>query len=183
MNNSSLSPFVAPLNLTSQRVVNVANPVDAQDAATKNYVDSRLLMNNSSLSPFVAPLNLTSQRVVNVANPVDAQDAATKNYVDARGGVIRTQIYTNATNGNAKRIPFPTGKNITNGKIAVVGLWIGQIDSRFTPPNNFAWIDAFTYRGTVTDLIMSVESSSLVLTVGGFPNPSGDVLVHYLEYP
>ncbi len=184
-NNSSLSPFVAPLNLTSQRVVNVADPVDAQDAATKNYVDSQLLMNHnsSSLSPFVAPLNLTSQRIVNVADPVDAQDAATKNYVDAGRGVLRAQIYTNATNDVAKRIPFPTGKNITNGKIAVVGLWIGQIDSRFTPPNNFAWIDAYTYRGTVTDLIMSVESSSLVLTVGGFPNPSGDVLVHYLEYP
>jgi hypothetical protein len=140
------------------------------------------------LPPFDAPLNLTSQRVVNVANPVDAQDATTKSYVDTAlaqngRGVIRTQIYANATNGVARNIPLPTGKNITNGKIAIVGLWIGQIDSRFPPPNNFAWVNVFAYRGAITDLVLSVEGTNLVLAVGGFPNPTGDVLVQYLEYP
>ena len=78
-NSSSLSQFAAPLNLTSQRIVNVADPVEAQDAATKIYVDYRVqTINSSSLTQFVAPLNLTSQRIVNVADPVEAQDAATK---------------------------------------------------------------------------------------------------------
>ena len=153
--------------------------------AARAYVDSRMRAYNSP-SQFVTPLNLTSQRIVNVADPEEAQDAATKRYADASasGGVLRTQIYTNAANGNAVNFNFPEGKSIKNGTIAIVGLWVGQSNFRFyRPPDNVVWIDAYSYRGFISTLRLSVDVDNNTLRVGSFLNSTGDVLIHYLEYP
>ena len=149
--------------------------------AARAYVNSRLRACNGSPSQFVVPLNLTSQRVVDVANPVDAQDVATKSYVDALapGGIIQTRLFGGAANGNVMRFSFPSGKSITNGKIALVGFWIGQIDSS----NNIVWVNAYTFIGSITELFLLVKNSEVTLNVDGFPNSSGNVLIQYIEYP
>lgn len=98
---------------TNNRLINLANPTGAQDAATKNYVDALFtnptaLLSLPSGNFFVG--NLTNKAVAtsknaiplsgfaaaaadvavggfkltNVANPTGAQDAATKNYVDTK---------------------------------------------------------------------------------------------------
>jgi hypothetical protein len=56
-----------PLNLTSHKIINVTDPTGAQDAATKNYVDTNAA--NTTLSNLVSPtavnqdLNMTSHNI------------------------------------------------------------------------------------------------------------------------
>ena len=94
------------------KIINLADPVALQDAATKNYVDTRAINLNSvplatgqllignaqgrasavakntiSLTGFgnpTADISAATFKVTNLAEPVAAQDAATKNYIDTK---------------------------------------------------------------------------------------------------
>lgn len=95
---------------TTNKIVNLADPTDAQDAATKNYVDTEIeahsdlttgvhgvngdvvgtdnsqtltnknLGTNTSLS---ADLDADGYKITGLGTPTDANDAATKGYVDS----------------------------------------------------------------------------------------------------
>ena len=65
---------------SGQRITNVANPVDPQDAATKNYVDTTTVA--SAGDSMTGPLAMGGNKITGVGEPTNAQDAATKNYVD-----------------------------------------------------------------------------------------------------
>ena len=73
-------------NCNNKKLTNVLNPTLAQDAATKNYVDTQTSNPNYVLKTgdvMTGNLNMnTSNKIINVLNPTLAQDAATKNYVD-----------------------------------------------------------------------------------------------------
>jgi uncharacterized protein (TIGR02145 family) len=90
----------------------VTNPVSAQDAATKAYVDANddtgtddqtlaeILTSNTSAG---------SKKITNLANPVSAQDAATKAYVDANDDTgtddqTLAEILTVNTSAGSKKI-------------------------------------------------------------------------------
>jgi len=94
------------------KITNLADPVALQDAATKNYVDTRATNLNSiplatgqflvgnaqgraaavakntiSLTGFADPtadISAATYKITNLAEPVTAQDAATKNYIDTK---------------------------------------------------------------------------------------------------
>jgi len=79
-------------NLDAQtfQINNLADPTLAQDAATKNYVDTQIIA-GAGISNIVQDLtpqlggNLDAQtfQINNLADPILAQDAATKAYVDS----------------------------------------------------------------------------------------------------
>lgn len=74
------------LDMKGHAIVNVKNPVNAQDAATKKYVDDK---GNDYVAKtggvLTGDLNAGNQAIKNLKNPADAQDAATKSYVDSEG--------------------------------------------------------------------------------------------------
>lgn len=64
---------------TQHSIVGLADPTNAQDAATKAYADTKLALSGGTLTGAVA---MSANKITGVANPTDPQDAATKAYVD-----------------------------------------------------------------------------------------------------
>lgn len=73
-------PFTAAANLGTNRIINVANPTAAQDAATKNYVDTAVSAAGSVLTdgsrPMTGTLNTAGNRITGLpATQTDVSDA------------------------------------------------------------------------------------------------------------
>ena len=72
------------LDVTGTTIANVTNPTNAQDAATKNYVDSadalKLNLSGGTMSGAIA---MGGSKVTGLGNPSASTDAANKAYVDS----------------------------------------------------------------------------------------------------
>ena len=118
----------ANVDADQNKIVDLAEPTDAQDAATKSYVDTEIgdhsdatsgvhgvtgdvvgtsdtqTLTNKTLgsgSALSANLSADNNRITDLAAPVDANDAATKGYVDsvAEGLHVHASVAA-ATTGN-----------------------------------------------------------------------------------
>ncbi len=70
----------------NQKISDLNSPTDANDAATKSYVDTELA-NVSALNPNLKAVldqdnNAEDSKITNLGDPTDDKDAATKKYVD-----------------------------------------------------------------------------------------------------
>jgi hypothetical protein len=86
MTKNSAGNFEADL----AKIVDLADPTLAQDAATKNYVDTRGLQDFDGANT-TSDVNLNNNKLTNVTDPGSNQDAATKNYVDTQDALQVTK--------------------------------------------------------------------------------------------
>ena len=102
------------------RILNLKNPSDADEPATKNYTDSNFFLKNGS-KPMTGNINMNNNKIVGLKKPTANNDAATKKYVDdskVDGSVFLkldgTRPMTGNLNMNNNRIlniPAPNGSN------------------------------------------------------------------------
>ena len=117
------------LDVDNSRIVDVADPTGAQDAATKNYVDTNFVADAGGTMS--GDLAMGTNKVTGVGDPTAAQDAATKNYVDTT--TTANPIYVAAA-GDAM-----TGDLTLNA----------QSDLRFADSDSSNWV-AFQAPGTIS---------------------------------
>lgn len=108
------TPFTANQSMTGHRLIDVANPIAPQDAATKDYVDNIPgYVKKDGSTPFTGAQSMGGHKLTNVTDPTTAQDAATKNYVD-----------TSSVNGNFIKkdgsVAFTGDQSLGNHKLTNV---------------------------------------------------------------
>jgi hypothetical protein len=128
--NIVLNPHgTGQVNVSSSRIINVADPTGDFDAATKNYVDDTFLPRAGGTMS--GAINMGTNKLTAVGDPTAAQEAATKNYVDTT--TTANPIYV-AVAGDAM-----TGDLTLNA----------QSDLRFADSDSSNWV-AFQAPGTIS---------------------------------
>ena len=168
------------------RHMNATDPFDAQDLATKNYVD-----NNGgtlwSTFPAIQAVDMDSFQINNLAEPTLDQDAATKSYVDTNAPATALNDLTDVTidtptnlqilqyNSGAgqwenETLVVPAGNAISAGDSAVT-----VTDTGFgTVETTIDGIVVSTINATLFALDLNLDLNSKRITTLGEPSASSD---------
>ncbi len=168
------------------RHMNATDPFDAQDLATKNYVD-----NNGgtlwSTFPAIQAVDMDSFQINNLAEPTLDQDAATKSYVDTNAPATDLNDLTDVTidtptnlqilqyNSGAgqwenETLVVPAGNAISAGDSAVT-----VTDTGFgTVETTIDGIVVSTINATLFALDLNLDLNSKRITTLGEPSASSD---------
>ena len=71
---------IGDISLNNNKITNLQDPINAQDASTKNYTDTKMSKSGDAMS---GTLDMNNNRISNLVEPVDGGDAATRSYVKA----------------------------------------------------------------------------------------------------
>ena len=141
------------LDLGTYQIKNMGEPTLAQDAATKNYVDTTTVA--SAGDTMTGPLAMSTNKITGLGNPTNAQDAATKTYVD---------LTTVASAGDSMTGPLAMGANKITG--------LGDPTSAQDAATK-TYVDSTTWNNT-TETIDSTEAwasnDSVIGTTGATTN-------------
>ena len=162
-----------PLDMnTTNKIINIAEPTNNQDVASKFYVDSHSANNNYLLRngtlPMTGNLQMGSYKITNLLDPDDLNDGANKYYVDTQSANTH-YLLRNGTLAMTGNLNLATHNLITTGTIDCNIIDAnGDIDTT----SNMSCVD-FTSAGNQT----IGGSSANVLDVKSSANFEANVLI------
>ncbi|KAH3890572.1 hypothetical protein DPMN_014657 [Dreissena polymorpha] len=145
----------ANINMDSHNIINVLDPANAQDAATKNYVDTRAVSKTGDT--MTGTLDMNGRAITNLLDPSAAQGAATKSYVDKQDSaqIITLNSYVD-THAVSKSGDTMTGDLNMGGRM-VKGLPVHY------PPTTYLGSEASSW-SQVTQLVNAEVQNAIKIT-------------------
>lgn len=121
------------LNMGSNFIINLLDPVTAQGASSKAYTDTKLALSGGTMS---GAINMGSFNITSLLDPVNAQDAATKNYVQSVvSGLTPIQACYGGTVGSNLVGTYNNGASGVGATFTITATGAFTIDG-LTPPIN-----------------------------------------------
>ena len=154
------TPLTGSLNMRGNTIYNVADPVNPQDVATKEYADkvgggeSAIVKTGYGTYTAIGDIDMRFYTLKNVRNPEDEQDVATKIYVDSAN----------------RAFVFNNNKFLAVGEVSMGGKCLENVG---TPLENFQATNKF-YVDTLVETAI-VGDKALRKLQDGFFTSTGEI--------